>query len=175
MSDRVLLVIDMLKDFVDAGGALSCGEPARRIVPLVVEKVKEFTRKGDKVVFIADAHEEDDLEFRRFPAHCVKGSEGAGLIAELEPLVSKDSYKVFKNRYSGFFCTDLSGILESLRPAEVHVVGVCTNICVLYTVEELCNRDYRVVVYRDGVASFDEDAHKWALQQMQTVLGVEIR
>ncbi|RJQ28144.1 MAG: cysteine hydrolase [Peptococcaceae bacterium] len=175
MSGRVLLVIDMLRDFIEPGGALSCGEPARRIVPLIVEKVKEFSRQGDGVIFIADAHEKDDREFSRFPIHCVKGSDGARLIAELEPLVLKDSYKVFKNRYSGFFRTDLSEILETLQPAEVHVVGVCANICILYTVEELCNRDYRVVVYHDGVASFDEEAHKWALQQMQNVLGVEIR
>ncbi|HAG08307.1 MAG TPA: cysteine hydrolase, partial [Desulfotomaculum sp.] len=52
--------------------------------------------------------------------------------------------------------------------------GVCTNICVLYTVEELCNRDYKVVVYRQGVASFDLQAHNWALVQMESVLGAKV-
>ena len=79
-----------------------------------------------------------------------------------------------KTRYSGFFRTGLSKILEDLQPEAVHVVGVCTNICVLYTVEELRNRDYRAIVYQKGVASFDEEAHRWALKQMQAVLGVEL-
>ena len=57
---------------------------------------------------------------------------------------------------------------------EVSVVGVCTNICVFFTVEELCNRDKRVVVYREGVASFDEAAHAFALQQMESVLGAQV-
>jgi len=79
-----------------------------------------------------------------------------------------------KSRYSGFCKTNLNDILRDLDPEIVEVVGVCTNICVLYTVEKLRNRDYKVVVHRDGVASFDQDAHLWALKQMESVLGAEI-
>lgn len=173
---RVLLVIDMLKDFVDADGALSCGEAAREIVPFVAEKVRQFDRAGDQVIFIMDAHDPDDREFTRFPRHCVRGTPGAELVAELAALEKglTASIRVPKTRYSGFYGTDLERILQALAPSEVHVVGVCTNICVLYTVEELCNRDYFVVVYRDGVASFDVEAHAWALKQMETVLGAKV-
>ena len=44
----------------------------------------------------------------------------------------------------------------------------------LYTVGELRNRNYKVVIYRDGVASYDPNAHLWALNQMETLLGAEM-
>ncbi len=176
MPKKVLLVIDMLKDFIDPDGALTCGEAARQIVPYVGEKVKEFSAANLPIVFIMDAHDPEDLEFKRFPKHCVFGTPGAELIDELRVLVEEYPFviKVPKTRYSGFFRTNLSNILSDLEPEEVHVVGVCTNICVLYTVEELANRDYRVIVHQKGVASFDQEAHRWALSQMQSVLGAEV-
>lgn len=176
MAGRVLLVIDMLNDFIEPGGALSCGPPAREIVPFVTGKVKDFIAAGDSIIFVNDEHEPDDLEFKRFPAHCIKNTAGASLIKELEELREKNAncYTVPKNRYSGFFNTNLEELLVQLKPGEIHVVGVCTNICVLYTVEELCNRDYQVYVHKNGVTSFDPEAHRWALQQMESVLGAKI-
>lgn len=176
MPGRVLLVIDMLNDFIREDGALYCGPPATAIRERVAELARDFIARGEPVVFINDAHEPDDLEFNRFPVHCVKDTPGAELVDELKDMYGQKPgvYLVNKNRYSGFHNTELENILQQLEPEEVHVAGVCTNICVLYTVEELCNRDYKVLVYRDGVAGFDQQAHQWALQQMETVLGAAI-
>lgn len=176
MSERVLLVVDMLNDFIRKDGALYCGEAAEEIIPYVRRKVKEFVNQGLPVVFIIDAHDPQDLEFKRFPPHCIYGAEGSDVISELKSLVEEYSFaiRVPKSRFSGFFRTNLNQILKDLDPKTVEVVGVCTHICVLYTVEELCNRDYEVLVHRDGVASFDRDAHQWALRQMTEVLGAKI-
>ena len=168
---RALLVVDMLKDFIRPDGKLYSGEGAERIVPFVREKIEAFRRAGQQVIFICDRHEPDDREFERFPAHCVDGTEGAEIIEELRFDGYEDAI-TGKQRYSGFFNTDLEEQLEDVD--EVSVVGVCTNICVFFTVEELCNRDKRVVVYREGVASFDEAAHAFALQQMESVLGAQV-
>lgn len=176
MPGRVLLVVDMLNDFIKEDGALYSGPEAVKIVDKVAALVKEFVSRQETVIFIMDAHAPDDLEFKRFPAHCIKDTPGAEVISELVDCAApgKAVFKVYKNRYSGFFNTNLEQILTEVEPDEVHVTGVCTNICVLYTVEELCNRDYPVVVHRDGVASFDQEAHQWALQQMESVLGAVI-
>jgi len=176
MSKKVLLVIDMLRDFIEPEGALTCGPAAQQIVPFVEKKVKEFQSQKNTVIFINDEHLPDDPEFNRFPVHCVKNSPGAKLIKELESLRQEDPncHIISKRRYSGFFETNLAEVLAKLNPNEVHVVGVCTNICVLYTVEELCNRDYNTYVYKDGVASFDPDDHSWALKQMEKILGATI-
>jgi len=168
---RLLLVIDMLRDFVDEGGALDCGPAARAIVPFVAELAARFRTAGDRVVFVCDAHDTDDREFFRFPAHCVAGTPGAAIV---EGLAAPEDTVIAKKRFSAFYGTGLDRLLERLRPEEVHVVGVCTNICVLYTVEELANRDLKTFVYRDGVASFDQEAHRWALAQMEGVLGAEL-
>ncbi|MBC7105026.1 MAG: cysteine hydrolase, partial [Firmicutes bacterium] len=106
----------MLKDFVDPDGALYCGEAARGIVPFVVEKVREFDRAGDQVIFIMDAHDPEDKEFTRFPRHCVRGTPGAELVAELAALEGglTAAIRVPKTRYSGFYGTDLERILRAL-------------------------------------------------------------
>ncbi len=170
---KVLLVVDMLEGFLRRQYPLYCSAQAEAIIPFVKSEVEEYARSGELVVFIADSHDPDDLEFKKFPPHCIRGTKEAEVISELRGIAKKEVY-IRKKRYSGFFGTNLDEVLKKEKPDLVEVVGVCTNICVLYTVEELANRDYRVMVHREGVASFDEDASSWALQQMSKVLGAEI-
>ncbi len=170
---KVLLVTDMLEGFLRRRYALYCGPQSERIIPMARKKVQAYGRTGDLVVFIADNHDPHDLEFKKFPPHCIKGSPETKVISELSGLTKREIY-LPKKRYSAFYGTRLDKILAKEKPDLVEVVGVCTNICVLYTVEELQNRDYRTRVYKDGVASFDMAAHKWALGQMKTVLGTEV-
>ncbi|MFA5536053.1 MAG: isochorismatase family cysteine hydrolase [Bacillota bacterium] len=175
---RTLLVIDMLNDFCSEEGVLALNSQgliyAEPIIPLVKEKILEAIKEDWQLIFISDNHEPDDEEFKRFPLHCVKGTDGAKIIEELTALLppDKEVHYLTKQRYSSFYNTNLDELLAGVE--EVHVVGVCTNICVLYTVEELCNRDMNVTVYREGVASFDEAAHDFALNQMETVLGARV-
>ena len=171
---QVLLVVDMLKGFCEEGRPLYCGPSVSPIIPFIRKLIDGCNQRDETVVFISDSHEPDDLEFRMFPAHCVRGSEEAEVIDELRD-VARNQIVVPKQRYSGFFGTNLEELLAGIGPELVEVVGVCTNICVLYTVEELRNRDYPVRVYRRGVASFDAGAHVFALQQMEKVLGAGVK
>ncbi|OGD22255.1 MAG: hypothetical protein A2W03_09175 [Candidatus Aminicenantes bacterium RBG_16_63_16] len=169
---KALLVIDMLKDFMEADGALYCGDDARKIIPFVRRKIEEFHGSGDLVVFLRDAHRPDDLEFRIFRRHAVEGSDGGRIIDEM-PVGPRDPV-VEKTRYSAFYNTDLDRVLKEARPDEVHVTGVCTSICVMDTVGDLRNRDYLVVVYREGVADFDAEAHSFALKRMAKTYGAQV-
>ena len=60
------------------------------------------------------------------------------------------------------------------------VVGVCTDICVLHTVADLRNRDYRVVVPAAAVETFDGPGHPgdevqhWSLAHIKGVLGAQV-
>lgn len=170
---RALFVTDMLNDFIREDGALECGDQSREIIPFVKSKVDEFHDKGDLVVFICDSHDKNDLEFELFPEHCVEGTEGAQIIDEL-PVGDEDPI-IRKTRYSAFYKTGLDAVLREHPVNEVHVVGVCTSICVMDTVGDLRNRDYKVVVYRDGVADFDPEAHLFSLKRMQKIYGGEVR
>ena len=57
---------------------------------------------------------------------------------------------------------------------ELYLVGVCTNICVLYTAADARNLGYTVNIYRDGVASFDQAAHDFALSEAEKTLGCRV-
>ena len=169
----LLIVVDMLRGFLEEGRPLDCGETARDIIPFVRNRVAAHHDAGRHVLFLADNQAPDDAEFDRFPPHCVKGTEEAEIIPELVEWALPQRV-VPKTRYSGFFGTDLEERVKTIGPLSAEVVGVCTNICVLYTVEELRNRDIETAVPRLGVASFDRAAHEFALGQMESVLGAKV-
>ena len=60
------------------------------------------------------------------------------------------------------------------HPEKLLVCGCCTDICVLHTVTDARNRDYRVQVYTDCVAVIDQDMARFALKHMEQILGVEL-
>lgn len=173
MIKKALLIIDMLNDFIRENGKLYIGNDGEKIISPIQKELERF-REGKKPVFyICDCHRPDDKEFNLFPPHCLSGTEGANIIEELKP--SKDDFIIHKRRYSGFFQTDLDISLREEGIKELELVGVCTNICVLYTAASARMLDYKVTVLKDAVASFDQGAHDFALKQMKDILGVEIR
>ena len=169
---NVVLVIDMVRGFVEPGHNLYC-EGYRPLIPCIQELLERETAAGSRVLFISDHHLPDDLEFQIFPVHCVIGTEEPDVIPELAGYLTEDNL-VPKNRYSGFFNTDLEQRLADLQPEKVIVCGVCTDICVLQTTSDARNRDYRVEVPADCVATFDPDAHTWALGHLEKILGAQV-
>ncbi len=172
MAGRVLIIIDMLNDFIQSEGALYCGASARNIVPFIQERLADYRRNDDAVIYLQDAHAADDKEFERFPPHCVAGTWGSRVIDQLAPQPGETV--IPKTRYSGFYGTRLDNILSEIQPEEVEVVGVCTSICVMDTVGGLANRDYAVRVPEAGVADFDDQFHQFALKRMKQLYGVQL-
>lgn len=168
---NVVLVVDMVVGFMDPGHNLYCGDEAREIIPRVQELIEREQADGGNVIFICDTHDPDDLEFQMFPVHCVRGTEEAEVISELR---GYEGETIRKRRYSAFFETDLEERLAELSPDKVIVCGVCTDICVMHTTADARNRDYAVDVPTDCVASFDPDAHRYALDHMQKILGAKL-
>ena len=170
MSNTVL-VVDMVVGFMEPGHNLYCGDEAREIIPRVRELIERETADGGSVIFICDTHDPDDLEFQMFPVHCVRGTEEAEIISELREY---EGETIRKRRYSAFFETNLEARLADLNPDKVIVCGVCTDICVMHTAADARNRDYAVDVPTDCVASFDPDAHRYALDHMEKILGARL-
>ncbi len=166
---KALLVIDMLNDFIDEDGALSVGPQGKAIIGVIKERINDFREHDYPVVFICDNHEKNDKEFEMFPPHCIAGTYGAKIIEDLD--VKDDDKIIAKRRYSAFFGTDLDLYLRENKVDEIFLAGVCTNICVLYTAADARNLAYKVNIYKDGVASFDEEAHNFALKEAKNTLG----
>ena len=170
---RAVIVVDMQKGFMHPSGSLFCGEQARAIIEPIRERVLREQADGAHIFFTQDTHVADDEEFGTFPPHCIAGSGEEDVIDELADLAEL-ARTIRKRRYSAFFETDLAAQLSALQPEEVIVVGDCTDICVLHTVAGLRNRDYKVEVPADCVASFDPQQHEWALSHMEMILGARI-
>lgn len=169
MVREVIIIVDMLRGFLEEGNPLYCGSPGREIIPAVIKLLEG--KKGARRIYLCDNHAPDDPEFKMFAPHCIRGSREAQVIPELAPYPGT---VVPKTTLSGFYRTDLEKVLQELAPEKVTVAGVCTNICILYTVADLRVRGYAVEVPRDCVATFDREAHPFALAQMEKVFGAKL-
>ena len=163
-----LLVVDCLNDFLDLKGALNCGQAGRDVIPAIAREIARARRDGQDVLYACDAHRPDDAEFALYPPHCLAGSWGAEIVPELAP--EPEDRIIPKRRFSAFFGTDLDLVLRESGADALRIVGVCTNICVLYTTADARMRGYGVAVPTDAVASFDSEAHRFALGQLSGVL-----
>jgi len=171
MSKKVLLIIDMLNDFVLYGAPLKVPNIEKIISPIKRE-IEKARSEGYQVIYLCDSHQKDDREFELFPPHAVKGTEGSKIIDDLKP--EGNDIIVRKNTFSGFFNTNLDEILQKLSVERLVVTGDVINICVLYTVADAVMRGYKVDVVKDAVIALNKKDYKFALEQMKNVLKVNI-
>ncbi|MCD7919535.1 MAG: cysteine hydrolase [Clostridiales bacterium] len=162
---KLLVVVDMQKDFVD--GALGTSE-AVAIVPRVQEKVVARQAAGWTVVFTRDTHTEqylDTQEGRKLPVpHCIRGTPGWEIIPELSPqgclILDKPSFGSLElARYAAQL-----GDLE-----EIELVGLCTDICVISNALLLKAAVPEVLIRVDAscCAGVTPDSHANALRAME--------
>lgn len=170
---RALLVIDMLNDFVKEGAPLEVPE-TRKVIPAIKREIERARAASEPVIYICDSHEPDDKEFKRFgwPAHAVKGTEGAKVVKELEP--EEKDIVIHKTTYSGFYNTQLEEKLRELGIDTLRLTGCVTHICVMFTASDAVLRGYNVEVVKDAVAGLAPEDHEAGLRIMKNVLGVKI-
>jgi len=168
---RAVIVLDMLRGFLEEGYPLDCGLEARNIIPSIQKLLERELEQGSKILYLCDHHIPNDPEFRMFPPHCIEGTEEAELIPEL---LQYPGEIIPKRTFSSFYNTSLDKKLEAIKPKTIVVCGVTTHICVLNAVIDARNRGYEVEVPVDCVASFDKKAHAFALDYMEKVLGAEL-
>jgi nicotinamidase/pyrazinamidase len=166
---RALLVIDMANDFIDPRGSLYCGSQVDRIVPSITLLCDQFVSENQLVVFVTDCHEYDSPHFQQWPRHCVAGTWGARLVPALEGRhLRPRSWYIPKPGYDAFYNTCLDGILRERFPSvrELHLTGVCTDICVFATAMSAYHRGYATAVYDDACAGFSDEQHALFLRHM---------
>lgn len=167
----VVLVLDMVRGFLEEGYPLYLGAASRKVIPEVQKLLESELARGSKILYLCDNHDPDDLEFRMFARHCVVGTVETEVVPELGKYSGE---YIPKRRFSAFFGNDLDRRLKALKPGKLIVCGVCTNICVLHTVADARDRDYEVEVPANCVTTWDADDHKYALRHMEKVLGAKV-
>ncbi|HUY49451.1 MAG TPA: isochorismatase family cysteine hydrolase [Streptosporangiaceae bacterium] len=168
-----LLVIDMQNDFVIPGAPVAApGAP--EIMPLIADLASRSRAKGFPVVFTQEMHRADgsdfgiELEFE--PPHCLEGTPGLDIVDDLAPEPG-DRLIRNKRRYDAFLGTDLDFVLRGAGAENLIVTGVCTDVCVISTVQHARNLDYRCFVAADAVAGTSPERHAAALLCMEHVFA----
>jgi len=165
----VFIDVDTQRDFCEPSGSLYVRESP-------VHTFRQLTRlavsQGIPIVGSVDAHDFDDPEFESFPAHCVRGTEGAlkvegtlpeksrfltgsgGCMCEATKLRYGDYQAVYceKQTFSLFSNPQAADVLHHLHRKTAVVYGVATEYCVKAAVLGLRERGYNVLVVTDAIA-----------------------
>jgi nicotinamidase-related amidase len=174
-----LLVVDMQSAFLDPDASLFV--PAGRgIIGAVAALIDACRERGVPVIFTEFVYAENVPCLRGDPfgpehlraeptaetgfghpssncligPHPAPGAESAETIAELRP--RDDELVVRAHTYDKFYGTPLELALRCRGLDRLLVTGVTTDVCVNSTVLAAANRNYRVTVITDGVATLED-------------------
>ncbi len=164
-----LIVVDMQRGFLDPGEAMEV-PPAREIIPRIQTLVGLFREKRLPVVFtefvysqrvpllVGELHPEHKRArpggprgFGMPSSSCLEGEDSAKTVSDLAP--RPDELVVRKHWYDAFNGTPLDGALRARGVTSLVLTGTMTDICILASVVGAFNREYRLVVVEDAVAT----------------------
>ena len=177
---KALIIVDMQNDFLLSEGSLNLGHDTKKLRENIADLVKTFE---GPLYFTADRHNNDDCEFETFPKHCLDLTQGCKLVSEIiEALKGKTNcFFLRKKSFTGEEITDLANELARKKIKEIHVVGVCTHICVHDVIATLVNQtkdthNYipQIFIHGELIDDFDQEMANFSLKRMQKIYGVKI-
>lgn len=139
--NKILVIVDMQNDFINIGGALMVPN-ADKACDNVVRKIRNWD--GDSIICTYDTHLQEHYlnteEGKNIPIHCVYKTWGW----ELHEFIYQASVEYMFSRDESLFLTiekDTFGAIDELpaaieeacpeNPFEIHICGLCTDICVI--------------------------------------------
>lgn len=184
---KVLIVVDMQKDFVD--GALGTPE-AQAIVPLVAETIQQMADPNTICIFTKDTHAENymnTLEGKNLPVpHCIKGTPGHSIVDEVfqaywckdfmdpwtvYPIADDIPLRIEKPSFGSLELQDILWTIhtEDHPIEEITLMGLCTGICVMSNaiLAKATLPEVPVNVVADCCACVTPESHKNALEAMK--------
>jgi nicotinamidase-related amidase len=166
MKKPVLIVIDMLRDFLESW------DPSRkeRLVHSINELVSITRSFSYPVIWV---RQEFDADLRdAFPemrakdiSITIKGTPGCEILPELAPAPS--DVVIIKKRYSAFYGTTLDETLARLRPDAIILAGINTHACIRMTAIDAYQRDWSVILAADCIDSYDREHHEISVRYMK--------
>jgi nicotinamidase/pyrazinamidase len=154
-----VVVIDMVKDTLDASHPLPIATFARAIVPAINRLTEEARKREIPVIFSTDSFLDGDFIFKgKMKEHSIRGTEGAEVTDRLVR-VPTDIW-LPKRRFSAFFKTDLDQTLHLYGVDTLAVTGIATHWCVLSTVLDALSHDFSSFFIEDCCASHKPEVHE---------------
>jgi len=165
MPQYVMIVIDMLNDF------LNQWDPKRRqsLIQSINELVAGCRTSNVPIIWIRQEFDPSlndaflDMRKKQIAIN-IKGTPGCQIASDLD--VQPGDVVVVKKRYSAFFGTNLDALLEQLEANTLILAGINTHACVRMAAIDAYQRDYEVVLAKDGVDSYDREHHDVSLRYM---------
>ena len=166
---KVLVVVDMQKDFID--GALGF-DGAEKIIPGIAAKIREFEEAGDQIVYTLDTHFEnymDTQEGKNLPVpHCIRGTDGWQIRPELDALRTTEAIDkpTFGSKELGTILTEMN---EKDEISSITLIGLCTDICVISNamLVKAFLPEVPIIVDSACCAGVTPESHENALKAMQ--------
>lgn len=165
MSQRCLVIIDMLNDFLDMWPEAD----SARLVKNTNRLVTAFRERGLPIIWVRQEFRADlsdaFLEMRdKGIAKTIENTRGAALHPGLD-WQSGDTV-VVKKRYSAFFGTNLDSLLKNFGSEELVLCGVNTHACIRMAAIDAYQRDFRVVLAKECIDSLDTEHARVSLAYM---------
>lgn len=192
MKHSALIIIDMQRDFLDAGGyAATAGmDVAALRLPIPhIRTLLDFARKNNLlVVHTREGHRPDMCDCppaklarskqagAEIGSHgplgklLIRGEHGHDIIDELKPIDGEPI--VDKPGYGAFHQTDLAQILTTHQITQLLICGVTTEVCVQSTLREAVDRGYECVLVSDACGSAYAELHDAALKMVAVEGGI---
>ena len=159
---NLLVVVDMVNGFVNEGALAD--KRINRIVPTIEKLIIISKQKNFDIVAFKDCHSKNDIEFKEYPPHCIKGTRECELVPELKKY--ENFMKIIeKPTTNGFNTQKFKQLIASSLYNNVFVCGCCTDICVKNFVISLNsffkknNINTNIVIITNGVDTFNAPNH----------------
>lgn len=176
----VFFDVDTQLDFLYPAGALYV-PGAEQIVPVLGELTRYAAAKKIAVISTADAHVEDDAEFRTWKPHCVLGAFGqqkepvtrlpAAVVLDSSTDVSAPQIIVQKQVLDAFSNAFLRPLLTKMIADRYVLYGVVTEICVRCAALGLLQTGARVELVTDAVKSLSATDEQAFIEQFKAQGG----
>ncbi len=170
MKKPVLIVIDMVRDFLESWNA----GRKESLVHSINELVGIMRSAGCPVIWVRQEFEPDlrDAypEMRAKGIHItIKGTPGCEILSELAFAAS--DVVIVKKRYSAFYGTSLDETLARFKPDAIILAGINTHACIRTTAIDAYQRDWPVVLAVECIDSYDQEHHEISLRYMKDKLA----
>jgi len=153
----VLVIIDIQNDFLP-GGSLAVPE-GEQVIPVLNGYIDQFINRQLPMLATRDWHPPDHCSFVQqggpWPEHCIAGSKGAEFAADLHlPIPVKIFSKATeagRDDYSDFANPAFKTQLDNMAAHRLFIGGLATDYCVLSTVLDALNFQYKVLLLIDAI------------------------
>lgn len=186
-----LLIIDMQRDFLEAGGfGAALGNDVSRlkaIIPTVKQLLEVFRARQLPIFHTLEGHQPDLSDCPPSKLHrgrgmlkigdvgpmgriLVLGEPGNAIIPELEPLPGETT--IAKPGKGAFYQTNLESLLRAQGITHLLMAGVTTEVCVQTTMREANDRGFECLLVEDATASYFPEFKQATLEMIRAQGGI---